>query len=170
MSRKGDALPLHVPKALLDSTFQGTACRIGGKILTGEGWLRPSAISQPYRIRLTYKLGDTPEVFLIEPDPYALADAVKPGRRIPHVYGGNLLRLCLYLPGEEWGPTDPLATTILPWACEWLGFFEDWVFTDVWSGGGVHPEAKEIEPQTDQQPIPGAAPDHAAPADALSCT
>jgi len=24
----------------------------------------------------------------------------------------------------------------------WLSFFEDWVFTDVWSGGGEHPQIK----------------------------
>jgi len=27
----------------------------------------------------------------------------------------------------------------------WLAFFEDWLVTDVWSGGGIHPNVKEPE-------------------------
>lgn len=133
-------LSLQIQKFLLDQTFAGTVCKIRKHELTWEGWLRPSAVSYVYHIRLVYKLGSEPDVFLLEPDPFALAHKVIPDRPLPHNYGGNPLRLCLFMPGSgEWKPTDPLATTIIPWAVEWLWFFEDWVFTNIWSGGGIHP-------------------------------
>ena len=141
MVRKANQpLPLQVQKFLLDQTFTGTLCKITKHELTWEGWLRPSAVSYIYLIRLIYKLGSDPEIFLLEPDPFALADKVIPNRPLPHNYRGNPLRLCLFLPGNgEWKPIDPLAMTVIPWAVEWLWFFEDWVFTNVWSGGGIHP-------------------------------
>jgi hypothetical protein len=33
-----------------------------------------------------------------------------------------------------------LDQTIVPWAALWLFFFEEWLATDEWKGGGVHPE------------------------------
>ncbi|MFG1635413.1 hypothetical protein ACGFKX_11315 [Pseudonocardia alni] len=43
---------------------------------------------------------------------------------------------CLYY-GDEWNDTKLLASTILPWASEWLQFYELWHATGVWLGGGV---------------------------------
>jgi hypothetical protein len=36
-----------------------------------------------------------------------------------------------------------LANTILPWACLWLFYFEDWLITSQWKGGGEHPASKD---------------------------
>jgi hypothetical protein len=156
MVRKSNQpLSLQVQKFLLDQTFAGAVCRIRKHELTWEGSLRPSAVSQVYRIRLVYKLANYPDVFLLEPDPLALANKGIPDRPLPHNYGGNPLRLCLFLPGSgEWKATDALATTIIPWAVEWLWFFEDWVFTNVWSGGGIHPSFVSPEPATHPTPVP----------------
>jgi hypothetical protein len=166
MVRKSNQpLPLQVQKFLLDQTFTGTLCKITKQELTWEGWLRPSAISRPYLIHLAYKLGSDPEVFLLEPDPFALAHKVIPGRPLPHNYGGDPLRLCLFVPASgEWKPIDPLATTVLPWACEWLWFFEDWVFTNVWSGGGIHPGPLVPEPSPEPAAEAGAPSNATTPA------
>ena len=32
-----------------------------------------------------------------------------------------------------------LFDTLIPWTAEWLWYFEDWLATGVWSGGGEHP-------------------------------
>ena len=32
-----------------------------------------------------------------------------------------------------------LATTIVPWCSEWLFYYELWLATGEWLGGGVHP-------------------------------
>lgn len=101
---------------------------------------RPTPLSREYGLRIVYRQGDVPEVFVVYPD---LAD-LSGGRTLPHVYGQKPTRLCLYLPGAgEWTPEMPIADTVAPWAILWLYYFEDWLSTDIWSGGGKHPELQD---------------------------
>lgn len=104
--------------------------------LTWRFEARPSPISRSYDIRLAYAGAASPEVFVEEPDLVALAA----GRALPHVYSERPARLCLYLPGTgEWGAHMLLDRTVAPWAVLWLWYFEDWLATGEWRGGGVHP-------------------------------
>jgi hypothetical protein len=49
-------------------------------------------------------------------------------------------RLCLYRPHRrEWTPAMMIANTIIPWISEWLYFYELWLVTGEWLGGGEHP-------------------------------
>ncbi len=62
---------------------------------------------------------------------------------IPHVYWSEKYReipsLCLFSPSNrEWSPDDLLADTTLFWAWEWLYFYEGWLVTKKWRGGGRH--------------------------------
>jgi len=78
---------------------------------------------------------NVPRLFVKAPDISALAG----GREIPHVYK-NPLRLCLYLPGSgEWDGRMRIDQTFVPWALVWLYYFEEWLVSDNWKGGGVHP-------------------------------
>ena len=57
------------------------------------------------------------------------------------MYDQQPTRLCLYLPGTgEWTPALRLDQTIVPWAALWLYFFEDWLVSGEWKGGGRHPD------------------------------
>lgn len=38
---------------------------------------------------------------------------------------------------RDWSPTMYLTETFLPWACEWLTFYELWLATDIWYGDGA---------------------------------
>lgn len=97
----------------------------------------PSPLSRQYVARIEYALGHAPKVFIEAPDLVDLAA----GRRLPHVYEQSPPRLCLYLPGtQEWHPALRLDQTIVPWTSLWLFYFEDWLVTDQWSGGGMHPD------------------------------
>jgi hypothetical protein len=116
-------------------------------IAAGKGYLKrgrlcwdftaqPSAMSRTYRVRLEYDSWDAPRVFVRSPDLVTLAG----GRRLPHVYSQRPTRLCLYLPGSgNWHRGLSLAATIVPWTYLWLYYFEDWLATNEWKGGGVHP-------------------------------
>lgn len=75
-----------------------------------------------------------------------MADAVIPGRKLPHVYAEEpLVKICIFHPNKrEWNPRMSLALNVVPWMAEWLSFFEDWVITDVWSGGGEHPTMEQV--------------------------
>jgi hypothetical protein len=98
----------------------------------------PSALSRIYRIRIEMEHDLSPEVFVETPDLNLLAD----GRDLPHVYRQDPVRLCLYLPGTtEWRPWMRLDQTVVPWTALWLFYFEDWLSTGEWKGGGEHPPA-----------------------------
>jgi hypothetical protein len=95
----------------------------------------PTLLSREYLLRIEYRRGDVPRVIVREPDIAALAS----GRDIPHVYK-DPLRLCLYLPGSgEWDGAMRIDETFVRWAAVWLYYFEEWLASDEWKGGGVHP-------------------------------
>lgn len=63
---------------------------------------------------------------------------------IPHVYVNSTdptkPYLCLFSPElREWDANDLIADTTIFWASEWLYFYEGWLVTKKWRGGGRHP-------------------------------
>jgi hypothetical protein len=104
----------------------------------------PTPLSRDYEVRIDYRQGDIPMVFIDEPDLIALAD----GRRLPHVYEQKPTRLCLYLPRAcEWATWMRIDLTIVPWAALWLFYFEEWLSSGQWKGGGEHPgEPEAVRP------------------------
>lgn len=95
----------------------------------------PTPLSREYAIRIAYGIGRHPATYVQNPDLVTLSD----GRRIPHVYSEVPVRLCLFRPGHgDWAPHMPLDRTVVPWTALWLFFFEEWLSSDVWKGGGEH--------------------------------
>lgn len=118
-------------------------CQGKGRVHKGElVWefdARPSPLSRIYRLRIQFKKGDYPNVLVVHPDLNVLAD----GRYLPHVYSTKPVKLCLHYPAaKEWTWADSIAETIVPWAYLWLLYFEHWLITDEWQGGGKHPGAE----------------------------
>jgi hypothetical protein len=79
---------------------------------------------------------------VLDPELCTRADA--PDKPVPHLYRNSDGRdsLCLYDPGvesaqSEWQTWMPLATTIVPWTAEWLGYYEFWLATGRWHGPEV---------------------------------
>jgi len=96
------------------------------------GELQPTATSQAYTVELKYRAPLRPRVLVLKPE-LRLA----PGRtKLPHVFDGN--ELCLYLSGE-WRPDLRLSEYIVPWISLWLFFYEVWLVTGEWLGGGHDP-------------------------------
>lgn len=129
MSRRGPVYLSIVQQAIaIRSQWPGSAPTLRQNRLTWIGSLQPSAVSPEYKVRLRYRVGGRPTVHVLDPKP-------DPGHRdrLPHVYSGN--ELCLYTPGE-WNGSMSIATTIIPWAADWLFHYELWKATDEWSGGG----------------------------------
>jgi hypothetical protein len=58
---------------------------------------------------------------------------------LPHTYGDT--ELCLYFPGE-WHPWMLIAYTTVPWCSEWLFYYELWLATGDWLGGGHEPNSE----------------------------
>ena len=116
------------------------------KTIAGEGVLgprrlewrflaQPTPLSRSYRVVLLLERDGTPDVRVVDPDLRFLAG----GRDLPHIYH-DPDRLCLYLPGTgQWDAGKRLDFTIIPWTHLWLIYFEEWLVSDDWKGGGKHP-------------------------------
>ncbi|MCG7545946.1 hypothetical protein MHM93_17330 [Pseudoalteromonas sp. MM17-2] len=95
-----------------------------------------------YRIKVTYKLNSAPSVFVISPNLYEITSGETP----PHIYTftQDKIKLCLFLPGSgEWNRNKFLSDTVVPWASLWLIYFNGWLATNEWYGGGEHPNVAE---------------------------
>jgi len=102
-------------------------------------WLQPTPISCDYLARIVYKQGDLPRVWIEEPNFNIIAS----GKIIPHLYDRKKVQLCLYHPKyNPWSSEKSISKTIIPWASLWLFFFEDWLISGEWRGGGEHSTLK----------------------------
>ncbi len=61
----------------------------------------------------------------------------------PHNYGVDVAKkkveICLFR-YKEFTNSMLLSNTVIPWAIEWLFYYEIWLTTGEWQGGGEHPE------------------------------
>ena len=104
--------------------------------------LSPTEASRLYHCELHVPPGLVfPQMIVREPDLHVLAA----GRTLPHVYPykGEGVHVCLWKPRfREWNWSMKLSETYVPWTVEWLWYFEDWLHTDIWVGGGDHPAGR----------------------------
>jgi len=131
--RHAELKALRWPESTLEFV-QGRELRFRFKVA-------PTPMARVYQCLLRVFPSDFPELMVMNPDPKELAV----GRTLPHIYPHEGLgtKLCLWLPRtHEWVHQMRFSETYLPWAAEWLDYFEEWLVTDVWSGGGEHPEPK----------------------------
>lgn len=129
-------------KTDLELIYPESKANIKNGILTWIGKVKPGPFSKEYTIKVEYRIGKSPLTWLMneELDPTTYM-------KIPHKYGVDLelgtVQLCLYKPGhKEWMKHYSIAKTIVPWAIEWLYYYEIWQITGEWQGGGDHPTAK----------------------------
>ena len=126
-------------------------CRGHGQVrkgvLTWEFEARPSPLSRVYRLRIRQRKNYSPDVYVLSPNLNDLAD----GRWLPHVYSQKPARLCLHFPKyDEWTFDKSIAETIVPWAYLWLFYFEHWLATDEWQGGGKHVGDDDDDAETEK--------------------
>ena len=102
------------------------------------GNLQPTKWSPIYNIKITYNTNTAPQVTVLSPILYL----AKRQNQLPHVYPKN--KLCLFDPDKkEWTFDKFIADTIIPWTSLWLSYYEDWLYTGKWRGGGRHPDKKQ---------------------------
>jgi hypothetical protein len=133
MRRRAPSLSLTQQGLALDRRFPDGRFRLSGGHLTWTAELQPTPLSRTYLIRVTYQLGRQPKVVVIKP-----ALDSRPGVGLPHVWKDG--SLCLHR-RRDWHPTMFLASSIVPWASEWLMYYEIWKATGSWEGGGEWPPA-----------------------------
>jgi hypothetical protein len=151
-------MPLSVAEqnASIRASFPGfQMCFDGMFVGAWEGSLTPNA--KTYRISILYfprryffETADiaNPRISVRVVSPEISLDPRGTGDLPPHIFlgkGGDF-SLCLFdNRAGEWLPDQSIADTIIPWAAEWLFYFEAWLHSGVWSGGGVHPQKRKAE-------------------------
>jgi hypothetical protein len=113
---------------------QGNSKFSGIDEITWQGYLKSSPIGESYKIKVVYKKGDSPKIYVVEPKILKLPSGKV---KLQHVYDHDKQRLCLFYP-NEWDESKTLASTIFPWTIEWLYHYEIWFITGKWEGGGIH--------------------------------
>ena len=128
---------------MLKSLFPGTKIVTGLSELIWQGDITPRPLSQTYTLKLKYQLACRPHIYVVSPKLTLAPGATK----LKHVYSTREQELCIYYPpAGEWKGSMYLATTIIPWASDWLQHYEYWVATGTWHGGGIdHDDEKDRE-------------------------
>lgn len=95
------------------------------------GNLKPQPMSCFYTVRIEYSLTNNPKVTIITPKLKRYNN-----QPIPHMYRQK--GLCLYYPNaKEWKRCMWISQTIIPWISLWLHYYEYWLVTGEWMGGGI---------------------------------
>lgn len=127
-------IPMHIQQNALQQMFKESYTTFSSTRLIWKGNITPSPLSTTYQLKLIYKIGDSPKVFVLHPKL-----CIPEGFKLPHVYSEQKNQLCLYYPdGKEWNSKKLVSKTIIPWASEWLYHYEIWLATGIWNGGGIH--------------------------------
>lgn len=113
---------------------------VGGRELQFRFSMTPGRFGRDYGCLLRMRPDSrAPDMLVMRPDLHSLAGSDP----IPHIYRHDRpgVLLCLWWPKQrEWVPQMKLIETFIPWTEEWLWYFEDWLKTRDWAGGGEHPE------------------------------
>lgn len=132
LARQAELLQFHFPesRSIIDN---------GTLVWTND--ITPTPLSCTYKVKLIYQWNREPDVFVVDQK----LKLAKGKTKLPHVYSTPKQHLCLYYrKGREWNSQMLLAKTVIPWASEWLQFYELWLPQGVWYGGGIeHEDAVE---------------------------
>ena len=133
-------LSLIQQKTALLSNYKDSKCDIDVKKqqLIWSGQIKPTALSREYKVILFYKVGKSPKVWVVGENLEKL-DAEDFPHKFYIDFKNKMVRICLYR-YSEFNSTKVLANTIIPWTVEWLYFYELWLATGEWLGGGEHPQ------------------------------
>jgi len=111
-----------------------------GSTLHAKGHIQPSVWSENYHVKIKFNPNDsTPVVKLISPKLER-----RNGKLPPHLLKKE--SLCLHYPKhKEWTKVKLISKTIMPWISLWLFYYEHWLTSGKWLGGGTkHPEKNKI--------------------------
>lgn len=138
---KRTPVPIYAQLQILSKDFPSGEVKAQSlRHLVWETDIVPSPNSAKYRICINYTIGKRPEVYVIDPPELIRPEGEK---NLPHVFSSEKQLICLHFgPFEEWDDSMFLARKIVPWASEWLLFYELWVITGKWLGEGIDHSSK----------------------------
>lgn len=124
-------------KVALCKLFPKSVCNISKGRLIWKSKVKPTHLSREYNVELYFSVSKSPEVYIGGDELKKLEN-----KDFPHNYGVDVknkrVKICLYR-YQEFLSNKLLSETIVPWAIEWLYYYEIWLATGEWHGGGEHP-------------------------------
>lgn len=134
-------ISMSVQRLHLSTQTEGCCMSNSPNLLRWRYRTRPNSLGREYDVLISYQTGNEPNVFIIAPDLNELTE-----NEIPHIYSStkdaqfsSAVCVCLYMKKHgEWNGEKLIAATVVPWIDLWLFFFEVWLSTGVWEGGGEH--------------------------------
>ena len=127
-------IPLQKQLGKVISTYPLWSGRLIRNALVLDGKVQPTALSPEYSIRIQYTLKRRPIVKVLSPKLKLHPDKDE----LPHIFSQNN-SLCLHFNDFDYY-NDYLSNTIIVWITWWLYFYEIWLATGEWQGGGRHPD------------------------------
>lgn len=146
---KSKSIDIMAQAAKIRKHFPFSKINVNRNILIWKGTLTPTPLSNSYDIKLEYKIGYHPCVYVINRklELYHTKDS------LPHVYNTEEQWLCLYYrKAQEWNNQLYIADTIIPWISEWLLHYEFWLASGDWHGRGIHLKFKPFEKDKSSAP------------------
>lgn len=148
MANKKKHRPMHnspinltVQKLSLQNLYPESTCYVHKNVLIWKGDIKPGPFSKTYPVELNYKLNERPHVEVYGDNLQKLDSP-----SFPHHYNLDMknkrVEMCLYYK-RDFTAQMLLSETVIPWAAEWLYFYESWLITGEWSGGGIHLEKRK---------------------------
>ena len=125
-------LSLSLQEGLLRHKYPESKVSVKKGKLVWEGILKPTSLSREYKIKLICDRMDNPKVYLKGSDIKGIERGDFPHHYKKTEYG---VLLCLNYTAE-FNYSMKLTDTIIPWTLEWLCFYEIWLYTGEWHGGG----------------------------------
>ncbi|MFD6165196.1 hypothetical protein ACFWFR_08395 [Oerskovia sp. NPDC060287] len=119
---------LAVQALWLQRAFPEGTVRLQPSALVWRAHVRPLPSAGTYLLELRADGRTAPSIRVIDPD-------LVPDNhgRIPHVYEDG--SICVAQAGD-WRRSMLFVRTVVPWALEWLVFYEMWLATGIWMGDG----------------------------------
>jgi hypothetical protein len=140
-SRAPRAIPLIHQRLALARRYPESEVILTRHELVWSGRLSPAEYSHSYEVVISHNLHLAPLVYVVRP-----RLEVVTGKHLPHVFALNTL--CLHTLSRPWIASRLIADTLVPWASEWLFFYELWLATGgEWFGEGVHSATDSRDPR-----------------------
>lgn len=130
-------------KGALCSNYCNSICEIQKNQLVWSGIIKPTPLSKEYKVLLFYQLRKTPKVWIVG-DELEKLDSPEFPHKFEIKENDKMVRICLYR-YSEFNSQKMLANTIIPWTVEWLYFYEMWLATGEWLGGGEHINSASVK-------------------------
>ena len=99
--------------------------------------LQPTSLSRIYKVLIISIEGYSPHAYILSP---SLNELKETKLSIPHLYDSKRFRLCLHYPHtNDYKCNEEIGQQYIPWIKLWLYYFEEWLCSKEWKGGGVEP-------------------------------